>query len=157
MVITDTIGEGDEDILLLKELPENVDVGDLQSMVLMTQEEQLKEPEIPLHIIENDRKSGRRGTRTWWDVDPSEWTTQTYEKVKMGEAVIDKRFVIVLDAQNIAMHHGNNNFFSAEGILLAYQYYTNLGCKVIGCIPMHCFDDRKNSSFFCRYKVSSYI
>jgi hypothetical protein len=46
----------------------------------------------------------------------------------------------VLDAQNIAMRHGKDKFFSTKGIEIAVNFWKNNGHKVVSFLPDYLFD-----------------
>ena len=48
--------------------------------------------------------------------------------------------LIVLDAQNVAMRHGQDKLFSCRGIQIAVQYWVKNGHKVICFLPEYLFD-----------------
>lgn len=48
--------------------------------------------------------------------------------------------MIVLDAQNVAMRHGQNEIFQVRGIQLAIQYWIKNGHKVICFLPEYLFN-----------------
>lgn len=58
--------------------------------------------------------------------------------IKQEEGVL-----IVLDAPNIAMRHGQNKLFSSKGIKLCVEYWENRGHKVIGFIPDYYLDFKR--------------
>mmetsp|Transcript_4814 Transcript_4814/g.7288 ORF Transcript_4814/g.7288 Transcript_4814/m.7288 type:complete len:986 (+) Transcript_4814:168-3125(+) len=51
--------------------------------------------------------------------------------------------LVVLDAPNVAMRHGNGKKFSARGIEIAANYYIAGGHRVVGFIPQHHLDERR--------------
>lgn len=48
--------------------------------------------------------------------------------------------LIVLDAQNVAMRHGQDAKFSCKGIIVAVRYWQKNGHKVICFLPDYLFD-----------------
>ena len=48
--------------------------------------------------------------------------------------------LIVLDAQNIAMRHGKDKFFSTKGIEIAVNFWSKNGHKVVSFLPDYLFD-----------------
>lgn len=52
----------------------------------------------------------------------------------------DYKPLIVLDAQNVAMKHGRDKFFSTKGIHLAINYWIKNGHKVVCFLPEYLFD-----------------
>ena len=55
---------------------------------------------------------------------------------------LDPRFLIIMDAENIAMNHGCHLFFSVRGIQLVREYFEKRGHKVVGFVPEYCMDER---------------
>ena len=56
---------------------------------------------------------------------------------KMGEK---SKPMIVLDAQNCAMKHGRDKFFSVKGLHIAVNYWNKNGHKVICFMPEYLLD-----------------
>ena len=48
--------------------------------------------------------------------------------------------LIVLDAQNVAMRHGQDKLFSCRGIQIAIQFWVKNGHKVLCFLPEYLFD-----------------
>ena len=48
--------------------------------------------------------------------------------------------MIVLDAQNVAMRHGKNSYFSVEGMHIALEFWQKNGHQVVCFLPDYLFD-----------------
>lgn len=55
---------------------------------------------------------------------------------------LDPRFLIVLDAENVALRHGKDMFFSVRGLEIARDFFQVRGHRVIGFVPTYVLDDR---------------
>ena len=78
-------------------------------------------------------------------VDP-QFTKQDHEFLIQHVSSLDPRFLIVMDAENIAMNHGRNLFFSVKGIEIVRDFYEKQGHIVVGFVPEYCLDNRNWSS-----------
>uniref|UniRef100_A0A336MYG1 CSON009582 protein n=2 Tax=Culicoides sonorensis TaxID=179676 RepID=A0A336MYG1_CULSO len=67
------------------------------------------------------------------------------DNTKNEKAVFVKRLVII-DGNNIAMHHGNNKVFSVQGIEIAIKHFEDLGHEVKVIIPQFRMKLNKSSS-----------
>ena len=78
----------------------------------------------------NNKRRPRGGPHT---IPPM--SLEMYRHVKEKSKIyIDPRFMILLDACNIAMFHGGDHF-STKGICIARDYFKALGLKVLAIIP----------------------
>ena len=55
---------------------------------------------------------------------------------------LDPRFLIVLDAENVALYHGKQLFFSVRGLEIVRDFFQSRGHRVIGFVPTYVMDDR---------------
>ena len=70
------------------------------------------------------------------------FTRQDHELMIQHSLTLDPRFLIIMDAENIAMNHGCHLFFSVRGIQLVREYFEKRGHKVVGFVPEYCMDER---------------
>ena len=52
----------------------------------------------------------------------------------------EKKPLIIIDAQNVAMRHGKDKLFSSKGIHLAINYWTKNGHQVVCFVPEYILD-----------------
>lgn len=55
---------------------------------------------------------------------------------------LDPRFLIVLDAENVAVFHGKGMFFSVRGLEIVRDFFQSRGHRVIGFVPQYVVDER---------------
>ena len=86
----------------------------------------------PIPVVETRVDTRRTGVNL---------TRQDHELIQQS-LNLDPRFLIIMDAENIAMKHGRHCFFSVRGIEIVRDYFERRGHKVIGFIPEYCLDER---------------
>lgn len=65
-------------------------------------------------------------------------TNQYLQLRKNNRLYIDPQFIVILDACNIAMHHGENKKFSTRGIEIVLDFFDKMNVKdVFGIIPRY--------------------
>lgn len=65
-------------------------------------------------------------------------TNQYLQLRKNNRLYIDPQFTVILDACNIAMHHGDNKKFSTRGIEIVLDFFDKMDVKeVFGIIPRY--------------------
>ena len=98
----------------------------------------------PVATPRSYRPSGQRRIR---EPNPSPENGQELaggkEGVKKHSRDPDSRFLIVLDAENIAMHCGKSRYFRVAGIQAAAKYYMDRGHKVTAFVPDRLVDERE--------------
>ena len=84
-------------------------------------------------MIKNTMESRRTGPG---------FTKEDHELMIQHSLTLDPRFLIIMDAENIAMNHGCHLFFSVRGIQIVRDFFEKRGHKVVGFVPEYCLDER---------------
>ena len=47
--------------------------------------------------------------------------------------------MIVVDGRNVAVRHGNHEYFSSKGLKIVSKYWRNKGYQIYIILPEYCF------------------